>query len=362
MFGIRPRLLYAVTMVTAFSAIFTTSKAQIVFTPFVTSPPGAPISISYAGDMFVGSIQTSGLNVLYSTDLNGGNVQPFAPGVNIAPSVSDEHFVASSLGLGGFPNRDVYVAAGNTIVHINHAGTASNTFVSGLSGHVRGILFDAVGSFGHDMLVTTNTGGIYRINSAGVATLITSLGVDTEGLDVAPLGGNFGSLNGQLIVASEGDSHIRAISPTGVVTEVTTVPDGPEELTFVPLNLGASGNPVEGFYGANYSVNVIKAGVDQFLNGSVDYRGDVIVTSEFNHNVYDIHWNGTSFITSAIGAFPNQPEDGIFVTSAIINGGGADVPEPGPLALLVGSVLSALIIWSRIRLRSRKSNTVIQNV
>ena len=34
---------------------------------------------------------------------------------------------------------------------------------------------------------------------------------------------------------------------------------------FVPLNLGSSGTPVEGFYSANYPVNVIKADASQFV-------------------------------------------------------------------------------------------------
>ena len=85
---------------------------------------GGTIGFSYAGNKFVGSVQADGTgNVLYSTDLNGGNVQVFAPTVNIpGGSPSSEHFVASSLGLGGFPSRDIYVAAANDIIHIDNAG------------------------------------------------------------------------------------------------------------------------------------------------------------------------------------------------------------------------------------------------
>ncbi len=96
----------------------------------------------------------------------------------------------------------------------------------------------------------------------------------------------------------------------------------------MPLNLGASGNPVEGFYGANYTPNVIKAGVSEF----VGLEGDIIVTGETTHQVSRVHWNSGSamFEVTNIGAFPNQPEDGLFVTSTIINS-----PEPSSLVLTV---------------------------
>jgi len=89
------------------------------------------IGFAYIGDGFVGSVQADGTgDVLYRTDLTGGNVQIFAPTVAIASNPSSEHFVASSLGLGGFPDRDVYVASGAGIVHIDHAGTTGSPLVT----------------------------------------------------------------------------------------------------------------------------------------------------------------------------------------------------------------------------------------
>jgi hypothetical protein len=320
------------------------ANASVTFSPFTPNNPigGAPIGFAYIGTGFVGSVQRDGTNVLYSTDLNGGNVQPFASSVSLLPNDSSEHYVASSLGLGGFPSRDVYVASGNGVEHITHDGSSGNVFVTGLNGNVRGILFDSVGTFGFNMLVTTDTGHVYEVNSAGVATLLANTGEDTEGLDVAPLGGNLGPFNGDLIVASEGSGNIRAIDPTTHALTILTNVSGAEELSVVPLDLGASGNPVEGMYGADYSVNVVKAGASQFAG----LQGDIVVTGEFTHLVWDLHWNGTTFVATNEGSFPNQPEDGIFVTSTII---GTTVPEPSSVALL-GSVL-LLVCW-RLRRRS----------
>jgi hypothetical protein len=320
-----------------------------VFTDPYTLPglaPNGTIGFAYAGDKFVGSVYNSGTNVLYSCDLNGGNLQLFAPTINVAGGNPEEHFVTSSLGKGGFPSRHIYVgsSAGNSIIHIDNAGTSGNTFVSGLTGTPRGILFDAVGTFGFDMLVTTNNGDIYRVNSAGTASLLASVGEDTEGLDIAPLGAGFGSFDGQLIVASENSGLIRAISPSGQITVLggLNIP-GAEELTFVPLNLGASGNPVEGFYGANYTPNVVKADAGDFAG----FQGDVVVTSETQHSVNLVQWNGSGFNVNTLGYFPNQPEDGIFVTSAIIH----PIPEPSAMLLLGGGLLGAALWRGRRKAR-----------
>lgn len=326
------------------------SASAVTFSTFVSAADisaaesqNQTIGFSYAGNKFVGSVYFgTNNNQLYSTDLAGGNVAKFGPPI---PGASGEIFVASSLGLGGFPNRDIYAAVGAGVFQITNDGSSGALFVSGLAGAVRGMLFDAVGTFGNQMLVTTNSGNVYRVNSAGTATLLASVGEDTEGLDVAPLGAGFGAFDGQLIVASEGSGLLRAISTTGVVTPLVSVASA-EELTFVPLDLGLSGNPVEGWYGACFPVNVQKAGASQFAG----MQGSAVVTGETTSRMSRVQWNGSAFVVSDIGGLPCQPEDGIFVTAAIITGGGGTVPGPAPLVLL-GSGLALLggLTWRRSR-------------
>ena len=307
------------------------ASAGIVLTPFATGQTGSPTGFVYAGNKFVGSYYFS--SDLYQVGIGGGTVTPFATGV--VSSSFGENPLGSSLGLGGFPSRDIYVGSFSSVVHVSNDGLTHNTFVSGLSGNVKGITFDATGAFGNAMIVTTDNGSVYRVTSGGVATLITpSLGVVTEGADISP--STFGMFANQLVVASESANQIYAISNTGVVTSIplvdglgnpTTLP-GAEQLSFVPLNLGASGNPVEGYYATNYPFNVLKADAPQFAG----MQGDAIVTGEFNSLLWDVHFNGTVFVVNNIGSLPNQPEDGLFVTAAIINPN--PTPEPGTLALL----------------------------
>jgi hypothetical protein len=332
------------------------AQAAIVNFNTFTSPPvsmtaGDTVGFTFAGNKFVGSIYVNGTGSLYSTDLTGGNAQPFAPSVSLTGTSSAEHFVAASFGLGGFPNGDIYAADGSSITHITNNGASSNTFVSGLGGEVRGITFDQIGTFAHDMLVTTNAGNVYKVNSSGSATLLANVGEDVEGLDVAPLGNNFSTFDGDLIVASEGSGMLRAISPSGGVTPLSNGSGSPviipsaEELTFVPLNLGLSGGSLEGLYGSNYGAdNVQKANENQFLG----MQGDIIVTGELNGNVSQVQWTGSQFVVTSVGSFgsypPNQPEDGIFVTPTILQ-----APEPGTLSLIVAGLAIATIgtYWRR---------------
>jgi len=321
------------------------TQASIIVNSFATGQTAAPIGFVYAGNKFVGSYYFS--SDLYQVGTSGGTVTPFATSIPGVSSSFGENPLGSSLGLGGFPNRDIYVGNYNNIVHVSNDGLSSNAFVTGLSGNVKGITFDAVGSFGNNMIVTTDTGNVYRVNSLGTPTLVGSVPGNpvTEGADIAP--STFGAYAGQVVVASESANAIFAISNTGVVTQIPLV-DGlgnsisiplAEQLSFVPLNLGVSGNSIEGYYATNYPINVYKADATQF----VGMLGDAIVSAEFGSNspIWDVHFDGTNFVATQIGNLPNQAEDGLFVTADILNPGCSEtntcrntVPEPGSLALL----------------------------
>ena len=319
----------------ALLAVSPASRAAIAFSTFVSGSDlaavlgnNATIGFAYAGDRFVGSVYYGANNdQLYQTDLLGGSVAKFGAPIT---GFSGEIYVSSSLGIGGYGARDVFAGseAGGTVVRIAHDGSAQGTFVSGLSGGVRSIAFDPYGLYGNQMVVATNLGNVYTVSNGGVATLLANVGEDAEGLSFAPQGFG-GYAAGTLFVASEGSGSLRAITPGGVKSTVVSGLYGAEMVSFVPLNLGASGNPVEGFYAASYPSNIQRADVSEFTS----YKGDAIITGETGHQVWRLTWNaGTStFDASVLGTFPGQPEDGIFVTADIIK---PPVPEPATWALM----------------------------
>ncbi len=340
-------------------AITASPAAAVIYNTFTAPPSSGSVGFTFAGNKFVGSIAGNGPGLLYQTDLTGGSVQVFAPTVNLASSPSTEHYVAASYQIGGWIGGEIYAANGSSIVRISNNGATSNTFVSGLGGEVRGISFDLQGTFGNNMLVTTDAGNVYRITPGGVPTLVANVQVNNtsvqlEGLDIAPLGGGFATYDGQLFVASETANAIFAVSNGGVVTQLANGSLGPitinsaEELTFVPLNLGASGSPLEGLYSANYSPDVLFANGSQFAG----MQGDMIVTGELTDKVMRVHWNGSQFVLTGEGSFPSangsspspQPEDGLFITPQII---GLSTPEPS--TFLMCAIGIAGFCWVSIR-------------
>jgi hypothetical protein len=189
--------------------------------------------------------------------------------------------------------------------------------------------------YGFDMIVATNQGKIYRVNSAGTSTLLASLGEDAEGISFAPQ--DVGPLaKGTLVVASENSGSLRAISPGGIFSTFATVGSA-EMVSFIPLNLGQSGSAVEGFYASNYATDIQRVSYQQFL----PFLGDIIVTGETSHVVSRLHWGAGGWQTSTFdNAFPGQPEDGIFVTTDVINPiPTTTAPEPMTMAMLLPALL-----------------------
>jgi hypothetical protein len=307
-------------------------------------PGGArPIGFAYAGNKFVGSVWFGpNNNQLYQTNLAGTVVTTFG---NPIPGATDELYVSSSLGLGGFGNGDIYSSNGVQGGLYRFSNNASSQGVFTVTGatalnseFVKGIAFDPFGNYGNNMLVSTNAGHIYTVTSSGVATLLATINGPTgapqvlEGIDFAP--STFGPLAGQAVVASESANTLFAVDPGGLVTDMSTVfgvtVGAAEEIGFVPLNLGLGGT-LEGFYAAGFpNQGINKADASEF----VGMLGDAIVTSENGtaaDPVSQVHWDGTKFVvTTPIGFLHGQAEDGIFVTQAIIR----DIPEPATLALL----------------------------
>ena len=353
------------TIVTALAiglgSLATSAQAlPVTFSTFVTQAAidGAEagqnntIGFTYAGNKFVGSLYLGANNFqLYSTDLTGGSVTAFGLPMSGA---AGETVLAASLGHSGFAAGDIYSSPANSsIYHYANSGGSPSLFGNVPDGAVvRQIFFDPGSNFGGEMLVATNAGHIYSFSSLGIATLVATVTdafgnpIDIEGLDIAST--VFGSKSGSLLVTSETTGSLYAVDPIShIVSIVATGLTEAETVSVVPLNLGSSLNPVEGFYVANYPVNIQKAAAAEFNS----YLGDAIVTEELGSlsNVYDIHWDGTNFVQTLIGSLANQSEDGIFVTAQRIH----DVnPTPEPLTI---SLFGAGLVGAVAMRRRKKS-------
>ena len=315
------------------------------------------IAITYAGDKFVGSVYVGPNNLqLYQSDLNGQNVQKFG---SLLPTGGGEPVLAASLGQAGFPSASIYSSGGDGKIYMyGHNGGAPVLFGSTDDGsNVRQIFFDPGSSFGGKMLVATTSGHILSYSSTGARTLVASVGEDTEGMDVASK--KYGKYAGQLLVASEGSGKIRAIKADGTITVLNlrnqagavVAISAAETVSTVPLDLGVSGDPLEGFYVGNYPADVQKAAASAFAG----LEGDTLITSEFggNSTLWDLSYNGDvtdTFTVSPVGTIPNQSEDGIFVTKTRI---AQTNPVPEPISLVLVSVaLGALRLTSFRRTRA----------
>jgi hypothetical protein len=199
--------------------------------------------------------------------------------------------------------------------------------------------------------VTTTSGRIYTVDSGGNVNLLANIGADTEGMDIASSA--YGQYAGQLLVVSENTGLVHAVTAGGTITTLASSGGGNifvsvgETLSVVPLNFGQSGDPLEGFYVANYATDVQKAGnVGDFT----PYLGDAILTSEFGSNsaIWDLKYNGdgaNNFTLTQIGMLSGQSEDGIFVTAQRIIDTNGGIPEPTVWAMMImgfGAIGSAL--------------------
>jgi len=301
----------------------------------VTDPAG--IAVSRFVLLVTHPYWTNPREILSIDDL--GHVTLFATLPDrVSTDLPSEELIAISPGLGGFPAGFVYVTQGKNIMQVSPSGSSVTLFatIPSLPPSHNGITFDHVGTFGYDMIVTAGTsahttgasGEIWRVNSAGVATLIATVpGCPTpitcpilEGVEVAPL--SFAPYGGQIIVTSENTGEVLAVSASGVVTPITTLPAwGPEDVRFIPsdpCNFGRSGGM---FFDSLYDANAVwKFPQSDF----VGLGGSALIPDEYTHTIRLLTSTGGGItVTTFQTGLPGLQEGSTIVDCT--------VPSPSPV-------------------------------
>src|SRR5439155_3433766 len=183
-----------------------------------------------------------------------------------------------------------------------------------------GITFDHFGTFGYDMIVTCQDGGVFRVDGNGTATFIANVFAsgpltdgEIEGPAVVPPG--FGSHGGEIWVADESNDAVHAIknnnNGTYTVTQsilshvsaesVSVIPNPP--CTFTPAGC-QQGQGDGAFFLAEQQLNqlVWKYPLSDFTVPPLG--GNVILTSESGADFADtslVTFDGTNYVQSSFG-------------------------------------------------------------
>ena len=97
-------------------------------------------------------------------------------------------------------------------------GTVQNPWatLAGETGLVTGLYVDRTGIYGGDVIAVTTSGGIWRINAAGVATQVALLGTALSGVTTIPdAAEKYGPWSGKILVGAKDQGLIYAVDPTG---------------------------------------------------------------------------------------------------------------------------------------------------
>jgi fibro-slime domain-containing protein/RHS repeat-associated protein len=169
-------------------------------------------------------------------------------------------------------------------------GTVQNHWatLTGETGLVTGLYLDRTGIYGGDVIAVTSSGGIWRINSGGVATQVALLGTALSGVTTIPEDAEkYGPWSGKILAGAKQQGLIYALDITGnVVTYTLGV--NPGDIRLIPAH--------ENFYGVDpLSRKLWGAPADAFA----DMIGDILI-AEPSGMLTHVHWTGTEFGTSHI--------------------------------------------------------------
>jgi fibro-slime domain-containing protein/RHS repeat-associated protein len=166
-------------------------------------------------------------------------------------------------------------------------GTVQNPWatLTGETGLVTGLYVDRTGIYAGDVIAVTTSGGVWRINSTGLATQVALLGTALSGVTTIPdAAEKYGPWSGKILAGAKDLGLIYAVDATGTVATYT-LGVNPGDIRLIPAH--------ENFYGVDpLSRKIWGASSAAFA----DMIGDILI-AEPSGALKQVRWNGTEFET-----------------------------------------------------------------
>jgi hypothetical protein len=311
----------------------TESGAATIKLSRVPTAFNSPIGIDYhepTGSLVMSVNYPTGLPHNFErVEPNGAHVQ-----FSSASGFTEEVKIATvrSGNVGGFTTGDLFTGNGvdGQIARITNGGATIISPWADLpgpnNGLMRGSLYsDRTGVYGGDLIAVTTGGEVWRINSAGVPTMISDVNVHLEGLVTVPNNpAQYGPLAGKIIAGAEQQGRLYAFDNDGF-DAFYTLGVAIEDIDLI--------NAGENFFGVNFGTGfILTADASDF----VPLVGEILLTQETvvpgTSGLYRLFWNGASLQTELISLAAGSDPVGQWehVTFAPVE----VVPEAATLLLL----------------------------
>src|SRR6185437_2466631 len=182
-----------------------------------------------------------------------------------------------------------------------------------LDGVVRSLRFDTVGTFGYEMVVTTEAGSVYRIDKSGRTTKLANFNEDLKAMDLVAFGPEYGPFAGQLIVVSRFLGKVRSVSSSGAVSEVVASREFPgAEALFILPNPEPAAETVD--YLLHWPLQPQHPYSHQVITN--DVFAILAVRRRKRREIWTLKREGSRFEAALLFCFSNQVDEITFLTPA----------------------------------------------
>jgi hypothetical protein len=250
--------------------------------------------------------------------------------VATASSILGEHPSDSSRGLGGFHCNEGFYGAGNLILRMSSREVHARPFdvFAKLDGVVRSLLFDTVGTFGYQLLATTEAGSMYRIDKDGKAKKLANVNEDLKAADIVPLDPEFGPFAGQLLVVSRFLGKFLSIDNSGAVSEIDAGRElpGAEALFILPNTARLDKTAETGSYLLHWPLQPQDPYTEQVLG--INAYAILSIRRRDRREIWTLERSGSRFEAKPLFNFGNRVDEITFLTPAHLPSGGTCPTKP----------------------------------